>query len=116
MGCGCLSFGMQSCTTAPITERRQLKLIPESKLNAQAAQIYEKIKEKEKLIDDENLTNIKIIGKRMQDSINEYFYQSGLPDPTTNFDWEYHGRMADATCRACKTIKDKRYDRSCCST
>ena len=46
MGCGCLSFGMQSCTTAPITERRQLKLIPEAKLNAQAAQIYEKINPK----------------------------------------------------------------------
>ena len=89
MGCGCLSIGMQSCTTAPITQRRQLKLIPEAKLNAQAAQIYEKIKEKEKLIDDENLTNIKIIGKRMEDSISEYFYQSGLPDPTANFDWEY---------------------------
>ena len=44
MGCGCLSIGMQSCATAPITQRKQLKLIPESKLNAQAAQIYEKIK------------------------------------------------------------------------
>ena len=89
MGCGCLSIGMQSCTTTPITERRQLRLIPEAKLNAQAAQIYEKIKEKEKLIDDENLTNIKIIGKKMQDSISGYFYQSSLPDPTVNFDWEY---------------------------
>ena len=89
MGCGCLSIGMQSCTTAPITERRQLKLIPEAKLNSQAAQIYEKIKKKEKLIDDKNLTNIKEIGKRMQDAISEYFYQSGLPDPTVNFDWEY---------------------------
>ena len=89
MGCGCLSIGMQSCATAPITQRKQLKLIPESKLNAQAAQIYEKIKKKEKLIDDKNLTNIKEIGKRMQDSISEYFYQSGLPDPTANFDWEY---------------------------
>jgi predicted Zn-dependent protease len=89
MGCGCLSIGIQSCTTAPITERRQLKLIPESKLNAQAAQIYEKIKKKEKLIDDKNLANIKTIGKRIQDSISEYFYQSGLPDPTVNFDWEY---------------------------
>ena len=89
MGCGCLSIGMQSCTTAPITERRQLKLIPEAKLNAQAAQIYEKIKAKEKLIDDENLNNIKIIGKKMQDSISEYFYQSNLTDPTVNFDWEY---------------------------
>ncbi len=89
MGCGCLSIGAQSCTTAPITERKQLRLIPEARLNAQAAKIYEKIKEKEKLIDDENLANIKSIGKRMEDSISEYFYQSNLSDPTVNFDWEY---------------------------
>ena len=102
MGCGCLSIGMQSCSTAPITQRRQLKLIPEAKLNAQAAQIYEKIKKKEKLIDDENLTNVIKIGKKMQDSISEYFYQSGLPDPTTNFDWEYilidNKRVKNAWC------------------
>ena len=36
LGCGCLSLGIASCTTVPITDRRQLKLIPESKLNAQA--------------------------------------------------------------------------------
>ena len=89
IGCGCLSMSIHSCTTAPITERKQLRLIPEAKLNAQAAQIYEKIKKKEKLIDDKNLTNIKTIGKKMQDSISEYFYQSNLPDPTANFDWEY---------------------------
>ena len=89
MGCGCLSIGVQSCTTAPITQRKQLKIIPEAKLNAQAAKIYEKIKEKEKLINDENLANIKIIGKKMEDSISEYFNQSNLVDPTTNFDWEY---------------------------
>ena len=44
MGCGCCGFVMNSCTSAPITERKQLKIIPESKLNAQAAAIYEKIK------------------------------------------------------------------------
>ena len=32
LGCGCLSLGMSSCATVPITERKQLKLIPESKL------------------------------------------------------------------------------------
>ena len=89
IGCGCLSMSIHSCATAPITERKQLRLIPEAKLNAQAAQIYEKIKKKEKLIDDKNLTDIKTIGKKMQDSISEYFYQSNLPDPTANFDWEY---------------------------
>ena len=89
-GCGCCSFIINSCTTAPITERKQLKLIPEAKLNAQAAQIYEKVKEKEKLSEDTTkLNEIKEIGKRMEDSIAEYFNRSKLNDPTTNFDWEY---------------------------
>ena len=49
LGCGCISIGLHSCSTAPITDRKQLKILPESKLNAQAAQIYEKVKEKEKM-------------------------------------------------------------------
>tara|TARA_B100000287_G_scaffold374070_1_gene373650 strand:+ start:234 stop:1061 length:828 start_codon:yes stop_codon:yes gene_type:complete len=90
VGCGCGSLLLASCSTVPITERKQLKLIPEYKLNAQAAQIYEKIKSKEKLSDDKKkLNEIKEIGKKMEDSISEYFYQSNLQDPTTKFDWEY---------------------------
>ena len=90
VGCGCCNIILTSCTTVPITDRRQLKLIPESKLNAQAALIYEKVKKKEKLSDDtKTLNNIKIIGKKIEDAIGEYFYQTGLPDPTLNFDWEY---------------------------
>ena len=46
IGCGCLTLGLHACTSAPITQRKQLKLLPESKLNAQAAQIYEKVKKK----------------------------------------------------------------------
>ena len=90
IGCGCCGIVLNSCATAPITERRQLKIIPEAKLNAQAAQIYEKVKEKEKLItDSKTLTEIKEIGKKMENSISEYFYQTKMNDPTTNFDWEY---------------------------
>jgi len=90
LGCGCLSIGLQSCTTAPITNRKQLKIIPESKLNAQAAQIYEKIKEKEKLSKDvETLSLIKTIGSKIENSISEYFYKENLNDPTSNFQWEY---------------------------
>ena len=90
IGCGCLSMGVSSCTTVPITDRKQLKLIPESKLNAKAAQIYEKVKEKEKLSKDiSKLNEIKDIGKKMEYSISEYFDKSNIPDPTLNFDWEY---------------------------
>ncbi len=89
VGCGCCGFILNSCSTAPITDRRQLKIIPESKLNAQAAQIYRQVKEKEKLITDSKLDEIRDIGKKMENSIAEYFYQAKLNDPTANFDWEY---------------------------
>ena len=90
VGCGCCGFVLNSCTTAPITERKQLKIVSEAKLNAQAAQIFEKIKEKEKLSKDtKSLNQIKEIGKKMENSISEYFFQSGLEDPTAYFDWEY---------------------------
>ena len=90
VGCSCCGIVLNSCATAPITERRQLKIIPEAKLNAQAAQIYEKVKEKEKLSDDiKQLNEIKEIGKKMQDAIGEYFSREKISDPTVNFDWEY---------------------------
>ena len=90
VGCSCGSLLLTSCSTAPITERKQLKIVSEAKLNARAAEIYEKIKEKEKLSDDEKTLNeIKEIGKRMENSISEYFYRAGLEDPTLNFEWEY---------------------------
>ena len=89
-GCGCLTMGLHSCTTAPITERKQLKLIPEYKLNQQAKAIYEEIKKKEKLSDDKiTLNKIKEIGKNIENSIYEYFLSENIPDPTVGFEWEY---------------------------
>ena len=103
VGCGCCNIILTSCGTVPITERRQLKIIPEAHLNAKAALIYEKVKEKEKLSDDtKTLNKIKKIGKKIENAIAEYFYQSGLPDPTANFDWEYilidNKKMKNAWC------------------
>ena len=90
VGCGCGGFMMNACSTAPITDRRQLKIIPEAKLNAQAARIYEKVKEKEKMSEDKKtLAEIKDIGRKMEDSISEYFSRSNIEDPTDGFDWEY---------------------------
>ena len=90
MGCGCVSFGINACSTVPITERKQLRIIPESKLNAQAAKAYEKIKEKAKLSKDiSSLNKIKNIGARIENSISEYFFRNNQIDPTENFEWEY---------------------------
>ena len=90
VGCGCCGFVLNSCSTAPITDRKQLTIVSEAKLNAQAAKIFEKVKEKEKMSTDlKSLNEIKEIGKKMEYSISEYFDNSNLADPTLNFDWEY---------------------------
>ena len=90
IGCGCCSLVLPSCATAPITDRKQLKLINEAKLNAHAARVYEEVKKKEKMSDDEeSLNQIKQIGKKIEDSISKYFSKNDMADPTVNFDWEY---------------------------
>ena len=65
--------------------------------------MYEKVKEKEKLSDDiKSLNLIKEIGKKMEDSISMYFEKKDIPDPTSNFQWEYilidNKKMKNAWC------------------
>jgi predicted Zn-dependent protease len=103
VSCGCCGIIINGCSTAPITDRRQLKIIPEAKLNAQAAQIYEKIKKKEKMSNDlKTLNEIRNIGMRMELSISEYFKRNGMKDPTANFEWEYilieNAKIKNAWC------------------
>jgi len=88
-GCSC-ALMIASCATAPITERKQLRLIPESTLNRQAAQIYRNVKKKTKLSDDKKqLEEIKEIGSRIEKSVSAYFASINKKDPTSNFQWEY---------------------------
>ena len=89
---GCCTCGLiiQSCTTVPITKRRQLSIFSESYINRQAFQLYENVKRKVKLSDDKKtLSDIKEIGKRIEESVSAYFYSINKKDPTANFQWEY---------------------------
>ena len=88
-GCTCGLF-ISSCANAPITERKQLKLLPESTINRQAADLYERVKAKTKLsTDKKQLDEIKNIGAKIEESVSMYFDSVNKPDPTYNFQWEY---------------------------
>ena len=64
-GCSC-GIALAACSTAPITERKQLKIIPEATLNKQAAQLYRNVKRKAKLSENEKqLNEIKEIGSKI---------------------------------------------------
>ena len=87
--CSC-GFVINSCAVAPITERKQLKLLPEATLNRQAAEIYANVRTKAKLSKDKNqLKEIEQIGSRIEKAVAMYFDSVGKPNPTEHFNWEY---------------------------
>ena len=102
-GCSCCSLALSSCTTVPITERKQLSIIPEARINQQAATAYEKFRSKTKLITSgKQLREIIDIGKKIENSVTAFFDKQGKEDPTKNFGWDYilvdNDKMINAWC------------------
>ena len=102
-GCGCCSLVLPSCSTVPITERKQLSIIPESRINRQAASAYEKFRLKTKLITKgANLNEVKQIGKKIEYAVSAFFENKGQEDPTKNFSWDYilvdNDKVVNAWC------------------
>ena len=102
-GCSCCSFFLHSCTTVPITERKQLSIIPEARINRQAEAAYENFRSKNKLINKgSQLKEIKEIGKKIEVAVSAYFSNQGKEDPTKNFGWDYilvdNDKVVNAWC------------------
>ena len=102
-GCGCCSLLLPSCSTVPITERKQLSIIPESRINAQAANAYEQFRAKTKLITSgSQLKEIREIGKKMEYAVSTFFENQGKDDPTKYFGWDYilvdNDKIVNAWC------------------
>ena len=102
-GCSCCSLLLPSCATVPITERKQLSIIPEAKINLEAASAYEKFKQKAKLITTgKQLDQITNIGKKMEVSVSAFFESERKADPTKNFNWDYvlvdNDKIVNAWC------------------
>jgi len=89
-GCGCCGLILSNCSTAPISGRSQLTILPESMINSQAISLYKQVKQKEKLIiDKDKIDPIISIGSRMERAIRHHFKSKNQKDPTENYDWEY---------------------------
>jgi len=102
-GCSCCSLILPSCSTVPITERKQLTIIPEAKINRQAAAAYEQFRNKAKLINDgSQLKEVREIGKKIEVAVSAFFNMKNENDPTKNFEWDYvlvdNDKMVNAWC------------------
>ncbi len=102
-GCGCCSLLLPSCSTVPITERKQLSIIPEARINRQAAAAYENFRKKTKLINSgSQLNEIREIGKKIEIAVSAFFDNQNKEDPTKYFEWDYvlvdNDKIVNAWC------------------
>ena len=101
-GCSCCSLILPSCSTVPITERKQLSIIPESRINRQGASAYENFRKKKLITSGKQLNEIKNIGKKIENSVSSFFEREGKEDPTKNFGWDYilvdNDKVVNAWC------------------
>ena len=102
-GCGCCGLILPSCTTVPITNRRQLSIYPEATINRQASAAYETFRSKTKLITSgKDLNTIIEIGKRIEFSVSKFFIDQNGEDPTKSFQWDYilveNDKVVNAWC------------------
>ncbi len=89
-GCTCCGFFTSGCETVPLTDRKQLSIYPESVINRQAAKAYIDFKKKAKLVKKgDELTTVVNIGEKIASAVSVFFKKKQMPDPTTNFEWEY---------------------------
>ena len=103
ISCTCCSIILPSCSTVPITDRKQLSIIPEARINQQAAAAYENFRGKTKLITTgAKLKEIKTIGKKIEIAVSSFFTKKGENDPTENFGWDYvlvdNDKIVNAWC------------------
>ena len=86
----CCGLILPSCSTVPITKRRQLSIYPEGSINNSASKAYENFKTKNKLITSgKKIDTIKEIGNRIEYAVSSFFLKDTGKDPTSNFQWDY---------------------------
>jgi predicted Zn-dependent protease len=88
--CCCAPLFLPSCAEVAITNRKQLSFVSEEKINKQAIQAYEKIKQEERIISSgKNYNSLNEVGKRVTDSVEKYFSDMGQSDKLKDYNWEY---------------------------
>ncbi len=86
-----LSFFFVSCTSVPLTGRKQLNLIPESEMLSMSFSQYDQfLKEHPESNNQMQVAMVKKVGSRIAAAVEKYLSQSGQSQEIKNYQWEYH--------------------------
>lgn len=71
-----ISFLLLSCSTVPVTGRKQLILIPDFTMLSMSFQQYDEFLKTNKLSNNQEQTQmVKRVGKRIQEAVEKYFVE-----------------------------------------
>lgn len=88
-----VAFLMVGCSTNQITGRSQLKLLPESDLQAMATQQYQQFLAESKVVSvsvNKDAEMVRRVGTRIAAAITTYLQQQGKSDILDGYKWEFN--------------------------
>lgn len=87
-----LVWSMVSCSEVPITGRKQLKLVSDAELNAQAFTAYKQFLQENKVVSSNSSQTamVKEVGVKIQRAVETYMRQNNLTNLIEGFKWEFN--------------------------
>lgn len=80
-----------ACSTVPITQRKQMKLIPNSTMFATSFQQYDEfLKENKKSTNQAQTQLVKNVGVKIQKAVEKYFADKGMSSALKGYNWEFN--------------------------
>jgi predicted Zn-dependent protease len=97
-----ITMVLSACTKVPITGRRQMKLLPNSTLNAMAVDEYKAFLSTHPLTSDQQkIATVKRVGERIQKAVTNYFRIKKQTKLLAGYRWEFNvveDRLVNAWC------------------
>jgi predicted Zn-dependent protease len=95
------SFLISSCTRVPITNRRQLNLLPESELIQMAKTNYAEFLASAHVLpySDPRAARVKEVGEKIAEAVNAFLKKNGQEKRIKGFEWEFR-TVLDPTVNA----------------
>lgn len=82
---------LYACSTVPITERKQIKLIPNSTMFATSFQQYDTfLKENKASTNQSQIQLVKNVGVKIQKAVEKYFNDKGMASALKDYKWEFN--------------------------
>lgn len=86
-----VSLFIISCSTVPVTGRKQLNLIPQSEMLSMSFQQYDQFLSSNKVVTNtKDSEMVKRVGLRIEKAVEEYFAQKNMSDQLKNYKWEFN--------------------------